>query len=94
MSENYKFFQNKKCEYYPCHKLKENEEFNCLFCYCPLYMLGEKCGGNFKYTNNGVKSCVDCTLPHIKGEGYEHVMKKMKMIIEITKKKEDDEGEM
>lgn len=49
MSEHYKFFQNKECEYFPCHKVKNTENFNCLFCYCPLYALGDKCGGNFKY---------------------------------------------
>lgn len=43
MSEHYKFFQNKECEYFPCHKVKEAEDFNCLFCYCPLY-LKEECG--------------------------------------------------
>ena len=47
--EHFKFFQNKKCEYFPCHKTKNEEDFNCLFCYCPLYALGDKCGGNFKY---------------------------------------------
>ena len=45
MSEYYKFFQNKKCEYFPCHKGIPEENFNCLFCYCPLYTLGKSCGG-------------------------------------------------
>ena len=44
---NYDFFQNKECEYFPCHKNADKESFNCLFCYCPLYCLGDKCGGNF-----------------------------------------------
>ena len=56
MSENYKFVQNKKCEFFPCHKVEE-EKFNCLFCYCPLYMLGADCGGNFTYLENGIKYC-------------------------------------
>ncbi|WP_353963176.1 cysteine-rich small domain-containing protein [Aequorivita marina] len=34
------------------------------FCYCPLYMLKDDCGGNFKYTN-GFKDCSDCKLPHL-----------------------------
>lgn len=34
---SYKFFENKECEYYPCHK--DMESINCLFCYCPLYHL-------------------------------------------------------
>ena len=43
---NYAFFQNKDCEYFPCHKCADAENFNCLFCYCPLYALGDECGGN------------------------------------------------
>ena len=49
-TENYKFFQHRECEFFPCHKTEDEENFNCLFCYCPLYALGENCGGNFKYT--------------------------------------------
>ena len=75
--EHYKFFQNKECEYFPCHKTDKPEDFNCLFCYCPLYHLGENCGGNFYITENGVKSCVNCLRPH-KKENYEEIVKKLK----------------
>ena len=44
------FFQNHECEYFPCHKVENVDGFNCLFCYCPLYVLGSDCGGNFTYT--------------------------------------------
>ena len=54
-TENYKFFQHRECEFFPCHKTEDEENFNCLFCYCPLYALGENCGGNFKYTEDGIK---------------------------------------
>ncbi|EOD01035.1 cysteine-rich small domain-containing protein [Caldisalinibacter kiritimatiensis] len=81
MSENYKFVQNKKCEFFPCHDVKDKDSFNCLFCFCPLYALGEKCGGNFKYTN-GVKDCSDCTIPHSKG-GYDFIMSKIDMITKM-----------
>ena len=87
MSENYKFTQHKKCEFFPCHKGVKEEDFNCLFCYCPLYMLQEKCGGNFKYTK-GIKDCSDCTITHKPG-GYKHVMSKMSMIMKIGSKKGD-----
>jgi len=76
MSEYYKFFQNSKCEYFPCHKGVKEEDFNCLFCYCPLYMLGEDCGGNFTYTH-GIKDC------------YSYIMSKMDLVINRTMKKED-----
>ena len=73
--EGFDFFQNRACEYFPCHKGVADEDFNCLFCYCPLYLLGDECGGNF-----------DCTLPHCR-EGYAHVMNKYLLIAERIRKK-------
>ena len=52
---HYSFFQHKECEFFPCHKTDHPEDFNCLFCYCPLFALGKKCKGNFRYTETGVK---------------------------------------
>lgn len=86
-TENFKFTQHRTCEFFPCHETKKPEEFNCLFCYCPLYALGENCGGNFKYLDNGVKDCSHCMLPHVKGKGYDHVMNKYPEIREMAKKK-------
>ena len=63
----YSFTQHTACEFFPCHKTSHPEDFNCLFCYCPLYTLGSKCGGNFRYLENGVKDCSDCLLPHGRG---------------------------
>lgn len=48
--ENYRFFNHSACEFYPCHDMPA-EDLNCLFCFCPLYRLGEDCGGNFTYVN-------------------------------------------
>ena len=72
--QNHSFFRNTECEYFPCHAM--TGDFNCLFCYCPLYALGEACGGNFKYTSEGVKDCSDCLIPHQDG-GYAYVQKKL-----------------
>ena len=83
--ENYKFFQNEKCEYFPCHKCENTTDFNCLFCYCPLYVLEDKCGGNFRYTEGGIKDCSNCLVPHRRGN-YDHMMKKMCDVIALTKK--------
>jgi len=85
MGDNYKFFQNKECEFFPCHKMDE-EKLNCLFCFCPLYMLGDKCGGNFKYLDNGVKDCSECNITHQKDSGYAYVMTKWYEVSEKTKK--------
>lgn len=38
--KHYAYFSNRECEYFPCHKGADPENFNCLFCYCPLYVLG------------------------------------------------------
>lgn len=65
---SYKFFQNNSCEYFPCHAGKE---CNCLFCYCPLYLM--ECPGNPSYLSNGVKDCSHCEFPH-KPENYEKIM--------------------
>ena len=64
---NYSHFSNAECEFYPCHKGADPGDFNCLFCYCPLYALGDGCGGGFGYTALGVKDCSACTLPHPDG---------------------------
>ena len=82
---NYDFFQNNTCEYFPCHKCKDTENFSCLFCYCPLYALGDQCGGNFSYTKEGIKDCSDCLIPH-RRENYDRIMEKMKAVIELAKK--------
>ena len=81
---NYKFFSNTKFEYFPCHKTNDPENFNCLFCYCPLYALKDKCGGNFRYTEKGIKDCTNCTLPHQR-KNYDYIIGKFKEIVEITK---------
>ena len=67
--KHYDFFQNSECEYFPCHKGADPKTFSCLFCYCPLYALGENCGGNFRYTQKGIKDCTNCLRPHIR-ENY------------------------
>ncbi|KGF11166.1 metal-binding protein [Peptostreptococcus sp. MV1] len=85
MDNSYKFFSNRDCKYFPCHKTSRPEDFNCLFCYCPLYTLGDKCGGNFKYRENGIKDCTDCSLPH-KVESYEYIIGKFSQLAELAKK--------
>lgn len=64
MKNSYRFFENKECQYYPCHNgLKD---FNCLFCYCPLYS-HPSCPGNCTYIvqdGKKIKDCSNCTFPH------------------------------
>ncbi len=87
-SEDGGFFQNRACKSFPCHKGVASEEFNCLFCYCPLYALGAKCGGDFHYTEKGVKSCVDCAFPH-RRESYEKVLARWPEIAAMAKRNDD-----
>lgn len=88
---DHSFFQNSQCEYFPCHKVTDKENFNCLFCYCPLYALGADCGGNFAYTKDGIKDCSNCTIPHRRGN-YKLILEKMGQIIERTKKETKGEA--
>ncbi len=83
--DNFKFFQHTDCEYFPCHKTGNPDNFNCLFCYCPLYPLGENCGGHFTYTESGVKDCSKCLVPHCR-DNYDKIMDKMGDVIAFAKK--------
>lgn len=76
MKNNFRFFSNTECEYFPCHKTSSPEKFNCLFCYCPLYFF-DGCGGNYRILESGVKDCTTCLIPHTY-EGYDHVVAKLK----------------
>ena len=76
MSQEYSYFSHKKCEYFPCHKGADPENFNCLFCYCPMNPY-EDCPGNpvYRETKNGrrIKVCTGCTFPH-QAEHYDEIM--------------------
>ena len=69
------YFCNRDCEYYPCHEIGGGEDFNCLFCFCPLYSMTD-CGGRYSYTVQGIKDCSACLLPH-RPEGYAYIVKKI-----------------
>lgn len=88
MENNHRFFNNHNCKHFPCHKHPRKDEFNCLFCYCPLYGLGDKCGGNFEYAKN-IKTCAGCHLPHVP-EYYDTVVFKLK---EMNKRGQNAEAE-
>lgn len=71
---SYKFFTNKECKYYPCHK--DINELNCLFCYCPLHAY-EHCPGTPTYIEldgKKVKDCSNCTFPH-QAENYDIIIR-------------------
>lgn len=78
----YSYFSHKQCEYFPCHPNADPDNFNCLFCYCPLYVLGEQCGGNFQYLENGFKDCSNCQYPHLK-QNYQKILDRYGDILRI-----------
>lgn len=83
--KEFAFFTHRKCECFPCHKGVPEDSFNCLFCFCPLYALGDKCGGGFVYAENGIKDCSNCVFPH-KKENYGAIMDKFAEIAKLAAK--------
>ncbi len=84
-SNSSSFFCNRACGYFPCHPTEHPEDFNCLFCYCPLYALGDRCGGAFSYNAKGYKDCTKCSFPHHR-ENYAKILARYPEIAEIAKK--------
>lgn len=88
---NYSFFQHRECEFFPCHKTDKPEDFNCLFCYCPLYALGRKCRGNHTYTEGGIKDCSSCMVPH-RRNSYSYIASRFGELADIANRN-DETGE-
>lgn len=73
MENSHRFFKNRDCQYFPCHK--GIEELNCMFCYCPFYTR-EHCPGSPAYIAKGerkIKDCSNCTFPH-RPENYDRIV--------------------
>jgi Zn-finger protein len=71
-TKNYKFYQHKKCEFFPCHKGIDKKNFSCIFCYCPLFI--NKIG---YCLNNDFGKCETCIFPH-KKENYNKIIEILK----------------
>ena len=85
ISASHRFFSNRACKYFPCHEDVDENEFNCLFCYCPLYALGPDCGGNFTYTEKGRKNCAKCSLPHRGEQGSRLISERYDQLADLAK---------
>lgn len=90
MENSYRFFNNRECQYFPCHKTDRPDEFNCLFCFCPLYFF-EECGGKYRTTDQGIKDCTPCLIPHAP-KGYDHIVKKIRQRLDGVRKEADTSG--
>ena len=86
------YFSHKKCEYFPCHAGADPDDFNCLFCYCPLYALGDKCGGNFRFTQSGIKDCTDCRFPHYRNN-YGYIIGKCREMAKMMRRDDQEPAE-
>ena len=77
MENSSRFFENRDCRYFPCHK--GTPEFNCLFCYCPLYHLADCPGAPEFREKNGkiIKVCTNCNYPH-RPEHYDNIIEILK----------------
>lgn len=67
---SYKFFANRSCKFFPCHK--GLYDLNCIWCYCPIFQYRETnaicqvCG-----------PCEQCTFPH-RPKNYDKMIKMLK----------------
>ena len=76
MKPGFKFFENRDCQFFPCHDMGDSNGMNCLFCFCPLYFLGNICGGNYSVLDGDIKDCSNCLIPH-RPENYDMIMRKV-----------------
>lgn len=79
------FFQNVACAYFPCHEGVAEADFNCLFCYCPLYALGPDCGGDYRYTRQGIKDCTACVRLHRGADGAAIVRERFAELADLAR---------
>lgn len=85
-AHEYPFFTHRECTYFPCHEGVDPDEFNCLFCYCPLYALGPECGGDFTYSEKGCKDCTGCTKLHEGDNGTKIVKEHFHALAELARR--------
>jgi Zn-finger protein len=69
-----RYFENRDCEYYPCHNGMEH--INCLFCFCPFYHEDHCPGvpGYIETDGRRIKDCSGCVFPHLP-ENYNVMMR-------------------
>jgi Zn-finger protein len=80
LKNSFRYFRNTDCKYFPCHKVNP-DEFNCLFCFCPVYFA--ICPGTPEYIEKDgtvYKNCADCEYPHIP-ENYDAVVECISLLL-------------
>ena len=54
--------------------------------------LGDKCGGNFRFLDSGIKDCSRCKVPH-KKENFGYITGKYKELAELVRKQRENSTE-
>ena len=93
VAHEYPFVTHRDCPYFPCHEGVPDQDFNCLFCYCPLYALGPDCGGNYSYNEHGYKDCTACAMPHRGDAGTKLVKLHYPHLAELARRGGSDSSE-
>ena len=88
LKNSFRFFANRDCAYFPCHPGADPQRFNCLFCYCPLYALGPRCGGKYTYDADGIKDCSACTFPH-DPDHYDVIVNRFQELAQLARRKQE-----
>lgn len=81
MKNSYKFFENLGCKYYPCHSGIKKGEFNCLYCFCPIFVVCKR------HSKSG---CEFCKVPHDKGS-YKFMMLELNNMV-LHRRSDDPKG--
>ena len=92
MGKHFSYIVHRDCEFFPCHPGADPDNFNCLFCYCPLYIFGDRCGGNFVYLDNDVKDCSLCLFPHLR-ENYGKITSRYQEILQLMPQRRQNAAE-
>ena len=81
-TENYKFFQHKDCEFFPCTRLI-NRRISTACSAIVLCMRSATNAWNFQYTDTGFKDCTNCMFPHVRSN-YEKILERYQDIIAVA----------
>ena len=88
--KHYSFFSNRECEYFHAIKGQIRKISTVYSATARCMLFGDKCGGIFRYTENGIKDCTNCQLPH-KRKNYGYVTGKYQELAEMMRKIKDSE---
>ena len=93
-STNFMGFTHKDCEFFPCHVgvTDPEDNFNCLYCYCPLIFI--QCPGPYSvYADKHGQKRKDCSACKIVHDGHRKSWKIIQHWLEHPRRWMDEEPE-